>query len=150
MRWAVLTRRFPNNWLSRRNVLAQEATAAVDVDWLAGACLMTRRDVFDQLGGLDERFFLYWEDADYCRRATDAGWRCVYLPTASVRHVGGRSAAEDPAPAIRAFHRSAVRLLWKHGRAGSRLVLPFVAAVMWFRGECLARFSTVSARRGRP
>ncbi|MCC7008794.1 MAG: glycosyltransferase family 2 protein [Acidobacteria bacterium] len=141
-----LTRRYPNNWLSRRNLPAREATAAMDVDWLAGACLMTRRDVFEQLGGLDEEFFLYWEDADYCRRATDAGWRCVYLPTVSVRHVGGRSAAADPAPAIRAFHRSAVRLLWKHGGRGSRLLLPIVGPAMVMWGEFRARLR----RRGLP
>lgn len=140
-----LSRRFPGNWLSRRNLLARDATSAVDVDWLAGACLMTRRDVFDQLGGLDERFFLYWEDADYCRRVTNAGWRCVYLPTVSVRHVGGQSAAGDPAPAIRAFHRSATRLAWKHGGALSRLAVPFVAAAMWVRGELCA----LRARRAR-
>ena len=73
-----LTRRFPGNWLSRRNLPAQLATTPMDVDWVAGSCLMTRRDVFDRLSGFDESFFLYWEDADYCHRATRAGWRCVY------------------------------------------------------------------------
>ena len=109
-----LTSRFPSNWFSRRNLVGLGSAVPVDVDWISGACFMTRRDVFEQLGGFDEGFFLYWEDADYCRRAADAGYRRMYVPTASVRHIGGRSAEYSLARAIRAFHRSAFRMYWKH------------------------------------
>jgi GT2 family glycosyltransferase len=134
-----LTRRFPKNWLSKRNLLAQDATAPVDVDWLSGACLMTRRDVFDSVGGFDEGFFLYWEDADYCRRVAEAGFRNVYVPAAPVRHVGGASAEHNRAIAIRAFHASAFRLYWKHASIASRLMAPAARAGLWLRGEWLAR-----------
>jgi GT2 family glycosyltransferase len=134
-----LTKHFPDNWLSRRNLPARDAHEAVDVDWVAGSCLMTRRDVFDRLGGLDEAFFLYWEDADFCTRARQAGWRCVYLPTVEVQHAGGRSARIDPAPAIRAFHASAFRLYWKHSGWLGRSFAPLAHAVLWARGEFLAR-----------
>jgi GT2 family glycosyltransferase len=134
-----LTRRFPGNWLSRRNLSAREASAPVDVDWVSGACLMTRRDVFDTLGGFDESFFLYWEDADYCRRVVKAGLRCVYVPAAPVRHVGGASADHDRANAIRAFHASAFRLYWKHASNAARLGAPAARVGLWLRGEWLAR-----------
>jgi GT2 family glycosyltransferase len=137
-----LTRHFPNNPLSRHNLLAQAGTSAMAVDWLAGSCVLTRRDVFERVGGLDEGFFLYWEDADYCRRTAALGLRTMYLPTVAVRHVGGRSAALDPAPAIRAFHASAYRLYAKHCGPAGRLILPVVRAALWARGEWLARAAT--------
>jgi GT2 family glycosyltransferase len=138
-RTAWLTRRFPENWLSRRNLLAEDADAPVDVDWLSGACLMTRRDIFDTIGGFDESFFLYWEDADYCHRVAAAGFRRVYVPTAPVRHIVGASAHHDPAFAIRAFHASAYRLYWKQASHAGRLAAPAVRAGLWLRGEWLAR-----------
>jgi GT2 family glycosyltransferase len=134
-----LTRRFPGNWLSARNLLAQDANEPVDVDWVSGSCLMTRRGVFESVGGFDEAFFLYWEDADYCRRVAQAGFRIVYVPTAPVRHAGGTSARHSPANAIRAFHASAFHLYWKHASAAGRLAAPVARAGLWLRGEWLAR-----------
>lgn len=130
-----LTRRLPNNWFSRRNLIGRDATQPVDVDWVSGACLMTRRDLFDRLGGFDEGFFMYWEDADYCRRATQAGFRCTYVPGVTARHVGGVSAQRDLSRAIRAFHRSAFHLYWKHASAPARALAPLVRAGLWLRGE---------------
>ena len=143
-----LTSRFPGNWLTKRNLLAEAAAAAgepVDVDWVSGACLMTRREVFERVGGFDEGFFLYWEDADYCGRVAEAGYRRSYVPLASVRHVAGRSAAYDPAPAIRAFHASAYRLYWKRASPAGRLLAPLVHVGLWLRGELFLRIAT---RRG--
>jgi len=134
-----LTSRFPSNWFSRRNLIASDTTVASDVDWVSGACFMTRRDVFDRMGGFDEQFFLYWEDADYCRRVANAGLRRMYVPTSSVRHVGGRSAEHALALAIRAFHRSAFRMYWKHASIFGRLVSPIVAVGLLIRGEIKVR-----------
>jgi N-acetylglucosaminyl-diphospho-decaprenol L-rhamnosyltransferase len=100
---------------------------------------MTRRDIFDAIGGFDESFFLYWEDADYCRRVAAAGFRRVYVQTDPVRHVAGAAAHRDPAPAIRAFHASAFRLYWKQASVVGRLAAPAVRAGLWLRGEWLAR-----------
>ncbi len=135
-----LTRRRPNNWWTRRNLLGLDTTHALDVDWIAGACLMTRRDRFEQLGGLDESFFLYWEDADYCRRVGRAGGRCTYLPRVSVRHRAGGSAQYDLPRAIRAFHESAFRLYWKHSSPAGRLLSPLVRAGLHLR--CAIRLRT--------
>jgi N-acetylglucosaminyl-diphospho-decaprenol L-rhamnosyltransferase len=141
-----LTRRFPSNWFSRHNLVGLESHVPVDVDWLSGACFMTRRDVFDKMGGFDEGFFLYWEDADYCRRAADAGLRRMYVPTASVRHIGGRSAEYSLARAIRAFHRSAFRMYWKHASLLGRLPAPAIAAGLWLRCELKVRHEVARRR----
>jgi len=134
-----LTRRFPGNPLSQRNLPGREATDAVDVDWLAGSCFMTPRAVFERAGGFDEQFFMYWEDADYCARVARLGLRRTYVPAARVRHVAGRSAALDAPRAIRAFHASAYRMYRKHGGMMARVFGPAVHAGLWLRGEVRAR-----------
>ena len=142
-----LTSRFPSNWFSRRNLVGLDRQTPVDGDWVSGACFMTRREVFEKLSGFDEGFFLYWEDADYCRRAADAGYRRMYVPTASVRHIGGRSAEYSLARAIRAFHRSAFRMYWKHASLVGRLPAPAIWAGLWLRRELKVRREV--SRRGR-
>jgi len=67
------------------------ATEPMTVDWVSGACLCVRQEVIQQVGGLDENFFLYFEDVDWCRRMRQAGWRVVYNPSVRVVHWGGRS-----------------------------------------------------------
>ena len=130
-----LTRRFPNNWLTRWNLIARDADAPRDVDWLSGACFMTRRDLFQRVGGFDERFFLYWEDSDYCRRVAIAGLRRTYLPSVLVTHIGGCSSSRSPVQSIRAFHRSAYELFLSRASWVGRLAAPLVRAGLWLRGE---------------
>lgn len=61
------------------------------VDWVSGASLIMRVSAFEQVGGFDEGFFLYFEEVDLCRRARRAGWRVVYEPRAQVLHLGGQT-----------------------------------------------------------
>ena len=65
-----------------------------DVDWLGGAFLFVRRGVIDKMGGLDEDFFFYGEDVEFCHRVWRAGYRCHYDPAVAVTHYGGGSS--DP------------------------------------------------------
>jgi GT2 family glycosyltransferase len=65
-----------------------------DVDQLMGAALFVRHRVFESIGLLDERFFIWFEEVDFCKRAKGAGWGVVYLPGASVIHHGGKSFAQ--------------------------------------------------------
>lgn len=139
-----LTRHFPNNWLTRRNLIARAAESDTRVDWVSGACLMTRADVFNRVGGFDEGFFLYWEDADYCRRVAQTGSGTAFVPSVTVRHAAGRSARHDVVRAIRAFHRSAFRLYWKHTRWLGRLAAPIVWLVLRARAEAQIMRSRLS------
>ena len=61
------------------------------VDWVAGASMMIRSEVFDAVGLMDEAYFLYFEEVDFCLQASRAGWPCWYVPQSRVMHIGGQS-----------------------------------------------------------
>jgi len=62
-----------------------------EVGWVTGACLMMRRDVFGQIGGFDENFFMYFEDKDICKRVKDLGYKVIYYPETTIIHLLGGS-----------------------------------------------------------
>lgn len=68
----------------------------MDVDQLMGAALMVRSSVVEQVGRMDERFFMYYEEVDLCYRIKQAGWRVVFLPQAVIGHLGGQSTGQIP------------------------------------------------------
>ena len=132
-RTAWLTRQFPRNGLTRRNILSgPHVREPLEVDWVSGASMMIRRAAFDSVGGMDERFFLYWEDADLCKRLSDAGMPTVYHPGPSVIHKGGRSGGTT-ARSLVAFHRSAYRYFLKHTGAVGWLASPVVGVALALR-----------------
>jgi len=63
----------------------------VVIDWLAGASMMIRRSVFEHIGLMDDEFFMYYEEVDFCLRARQAGWPCWYIPESRVVHLVGQS-----------------------------------------------------------
>jgi hypothetical protein len=89
-------------------------------DWVSGACMLIRRSAFEQLCGLDERFFLYCEDQDLCRRLRDAGHEIVFEPGAVARHIGGASSSEGHTLPVLA--RSRVRYVRRHHGAAAALL----------------------------
>ena len=115
-RSAPLTRLFPNNPVSQRELpaLSVAGSMPVEIDWLSGACLLVRRTAWEQVGLLDERFFLFWEDADWCLRFRQAGWHVCYVPSARGTHVTGVSRAKRRLGALLDFHVSAYRYYRKH------------------------------------
>jgi GT2 family glycosyltransferase len=106
--------------------------------WVSGACLMARREALEAVGGFDEAFFLYEEDADLCRRLRGAGWRVVFTPAAEVRHRLGQSMARLPERARLEYHRSHLLYYRKHNgplaRGALRLALIGRALVGLARG----------------
>jgi GT2 family glycosyltransferase len=58
---------------------------------LLGACMLVRREVWDALGGMDEKYFLFLEETDFCFRAAQIGWRCAFVRTARITHLGEQS-----------------------------------------------------------
>jgi hypothetical protein len=89
-----------------------------EVDWVFGAFMLTRRDRFLAVGGMDEQFYLYYEDVDLCYRFRQRGWRTFYFPNVTVVHRHARSSASKPLGQAWRWHlRSACRFFWKHGYA---------------------------------
>ncbi len=87
-----------------------------DVDWIIGACLLVRREVIRQVGSLDQDFFFYSEDMDWCYRIKKAGWRILFYPDASITHFGGQSSVHrwgDEAMVI-ANYAAPILFLQKH------------------------------------
>jgi N-acetylglucosaminyl-diphospho-decaprenol L-rhamnosyltransferase len=64
--------------------------AACQMDWVSGASMIVRRKVFEDVGLLDERYFMYFEETDFCLRAKRAGWTCWYVPASRVVHLVGQ------------------------------------------------------------
>ena len=83
-------------------------------DWVSGACLLVRRRDAEAVGGLDERFFMYTEDVDFCAAIRARGLRVLFTPDVEVVHVRGRSAASDPAATREHYRRSHLAFYQKH------------------------------------
>lgn len=78
-----------------------------EVDSVSGSCMIVRSEVVNDIGYLDERYFAYQEDTDYCFMAYQAGWKTFYLPIAKVMHFGGRGGSRsNPYKGIYEWHRS--------------------------------------------
>jgi GT2 family glycosyltransferase len=84
------------------------------VDWVSGACLLVRRAAALQVGLLDERYFLYTEDVDFCAAIRAHGWRVLFTPAAEVVHLRGRSRASAASVAHAAYRRSHLAFYAKH------------------------------------
>lgn len=120
--WAVisyfsgLAARFPHSKFFGGyllNYLDEDQTSPVD--GVAGSCMLIRRAVVEQIGYLDEQFFAYQEDADYCARARAAGWQVVYMPQAQITHYGGMGGSRvQPYRSIVEWHRSYYLYYRKH------------------------------------
>ena len=112
-----LHRIFPNaSWSGEVVHDASRYGVASAVEWLSGACLLVRRSVLESLGGFDERFFLYCEDKDLCRRIWDAGLEVWFEPAAEAVHEGGASAPRSSL--LRILAESRIRYARKHLAAG--------------------------------
>jgi len=100
-------------------------------DWVSGACLLVRRMDAEAVGFLDERFFMYAEDVDFCAAIKARGRRIVFTPEVEVVHLRGRSAASAPAATRAAYRRSQVAFYEKH-RPGW---LPLLKLYLKLRGQ---------------
>lgn len=114
---------------------AEAASREHEPEWVSAACLLARREALTAVGGFDEGFFLYEEDADLCRRIRQAGWSVLYTPTAEAVHHLGRSVAADRDRARFEYDRSHLRYYAKHNgplaNAALRLYVATVAGARW-------------------
>lgn len=107
--------------------LSPAGEEGVEVDWLVGAALMTRREILEQIGGFDEGYFMYSEELDWCRRVRQTGRRIVYLPAAQIIHYEGKSSEQVVAARHIHFQTSKVRYFYKfHGPLAAAILRVFL------------------------
>ena len=116
-------------------------------EWTSFACVLIRRKVFEEIGLLDEKFFMYFEDVDFCKRAREAGWKIIHNPAAHVVHLRGgsspvKSQAAKKKRLPRYFYESRTRYYYKHfGRTGL-----FAANIFWHLGWLVAMVRKLGSR----
>ncbi len=123
----------------RWDVPIQVVDHPMKVDWCSFACALIRKEVFEAIGVLDEGYYLYFDDVDYCRSAHNAGWKVRYWPEARVVHLRGKSnpvkertAQRKRRPKYWYFSRSWY-LAKFYGKPGL-----FVANILWILGRCIS------------
>lgn len=94
----------------------------LEVAWVAGTCLMLRRETLARVKGFDQAFFMYFEDVDLCRRIRHHGWKICYVPTVAITHLGGQSLQQNPA-AQDAYYESLRSFYGRHYPPSFRLWL---------------------------
>lgn len=143
-RTSLLARVRPNSRLLRDDLLADPDSGPREVDWVSGACLIAPAEMFGSVGLLDEGYFMYWEDADWCYRAHACGYSVIYDPALSVIHHQGSSSRERWVATTIAFHRSALRY-WRMNVAKSPASIAAAAVALSIR--CVIRLSSLATRR---
>jgi GT2 family glycosyltransferase len=114
-RYSLLTRLFPGNPWSRRYLLSDwDHSTPRDIGWLSGACMLVRRAAIEKVGGMDETFFMFNEDVDWCRRMQLGGWANTYVPAAAFTHHIGASKGKVAPKVIWSRHLGMIHYLHKH------------------------------------
>ena len=112
-RSSLLTRLFPNNIFSKRYLMSDWSHDEVrQVDWVSGSCLIIRRQAMDEVGLMDDGYFIYCEDVDWCYRASQAGWKIYYVHQSQIIHLSGWPL--NPLRMVFEHHRSMYRFYRKH------------------------------------
>ena len=133
----VTTGFFESTWLEglapgilrRYYALDLPDAATADVDWLTGACIMVPRSTYEAVGGMDEGYFMYSEELDWCRRIKESGRRVVYYPAAQVIHHVGKSSEQAVTARHINFNQAKLRYFRKyHGRFMAAILRVFLLA----------------------
>jgi GT2 family glycosyltransferase len=111
-----------------REWIDRETAREQFVDWVSGACLLVYRADAERAGLLDERFFLYTEDVDFCWSVRKPGRKVLFTPAATIRHLRGRSRASQPDASRTAYRRSHVAFYEKHHALWAPLLKMYLRA----------------------
>jgi GT2 family glycosyltransferase len=119
---------FPNSKLLGGYLLDYEGEdKTLEVAAVSGSCMLIRKEVVEQIGYLDEQFYAYQEDSDYCARVRKAGWKVIYMPEAQIIHYGGQGGSRvEPYRSIVEWHRSYWLYYKKH------LAKDYIFLFNWF------------------
>ena len=106
-----------------------ETNQPQDVDVLMGACLLLRKEVLDQVGFLDEDYFMYSEEVDLCYRIQRAGWRLFWVPRAEVVHFGGQSTKQVPTEMFLNLYHGKIKYFRKHYGGSSAQIYKLILRI---------------------
>lgn len=119
-----------------------------DIDWVAGASLIVRQAVFDDVGLMDDGYFLYYEETDFCLKARRAGWPCVYRPESRVVHLVGQSTGvTTPGPKAKPLPAYWYASRARYFRKNHGLLTLWLANLAWLAGHTLHRLRGALTRR---
>ena len=114
-RTSLLTRLFPSNPFTVAEFSARESRENTEyyeeVDWVSGAAMLIRKPLFQEIGGFDEAFFMYWEDADICFRLSQRDLKVYYLKNCTIEHAAGSCSKSNRSKTIIEFHKSVLHIL---------------------------------------
>ena len=106
--WGEVRQRLVARWAESLTRRARE------VDWVSGGCMLVRREAAEAAGLMDERYFMYAEDVDFCAEVRRHGWKVLFTPTAQVIHLRGQSRATASTATERAYRQSQIAFYEKH------------------------------------
>jgi len=134
-RIAGLNALFPKSrTFGRYNLTYLDPDQQADVEAVSGSFMVVKREVVDRVGGLDEQFFMYGEDLDWCYRIHKAGYRIVYLPQTQIIHYKGQSTLEAPFDSLRVFNKAMLLFVRKHMQPGLYLIPQWMLIIgIWIR-----------------
>jgi N-acetylglucosaminyl-diphospho-decaprenol L-rhamnosyltransferase len=141
-RMAGLSRLFPRSErFGRYNMTFLDENEPAEVDSVVGAFMLVRREAIDQVGLMDERFWMYGEDLDWAKRMKDVGWRVLYYPEVEVLHVK-RASSSQSRRAQREFYRAMLIFYYKHyhGQTGRLLHWLILTGIMIKAGGSILPF----------
>lgn len=122
------------------NFTAQEPTA---VNWVQGSCMTIRRNDYLNIGGFDENYFLYVEDADICQTLREQDFEIIYLPNATATHIGGTSTASFHDIRVRGYHISPLYYFHKRNKASAVQLLKVIFTVELGLKICIRRLRNI-------
>jgi len=145
-----LGRLFPNNSFARDYLMTNfDHASDLAVDWVSGCAMLLRRTAIDQIGALDERFYMYCEDVDICQRVWDANLEVVYVPEAVVSHAIGRSSDKNADKMIVEFHRSWYEYDLKRHPKSSTIRRAAIYCGLWLRAAVRIAKRRAAGRRAK-
>ncbi len=111
---------FPRKYPSKRRTYAEP----IEVDAVLGACMMVRREAIEKVGLMDEGYFLFLEETDWCARIREAGWKIIHVPDARITHLSGESSKKKaPAQTWIEYYRSLYRFFGKNRGSGQKAIV---------------------------
>jgi GT2 family glycosyltransferase len=137
---------FPRNkFFGREQMTWWDRSDERQVDVVTGCFMLVRREAIDQVGMMDERFFMYGEETDWCYRFTKSGWKVMFAPVGQIIHFGGQSASQKPVAMIIQLRMSILKFIRKHNGWLSHLIARILIA-FFFAVRLPAWFAVFSFR----